>query len=685
MGLAAYLSKLPKKVNLRKVMIDACLIALLIALGFAAKPAYHAFRGYRTDRSLAAAKTAARNEDWTTARDKARSVLLVRRNDFEAFRIWTRALIKLGEPRAYLTAAQLMTDPRATRDDRLETLRHIVSHAPQAVALSLYNNLPKDLSGQPSFRAAIVPLLLQRGAIEVAEKGLREVAQPPVGPDVQLELLRTLCGRPNAQRVAEARRIFAELVAAKADDEALAALLLLGTTPGGLAPGDPLPDLPEWLARQTKATARHRLLGMEPALAAQPEAADHWYQTASERFLASDPQALGSWLVRHGQAEMAVRVLEEPAKSQPDAYLSRLRALLKLQRKSAIEEALATPPAAVDLVELEIVQAKFAALRGDSIAADAAWTRALNRAAFDTTRNRFIDIAYAANGCHAREATENAWVAAVRLGWGPLPLYRDLMPLYDSLAAKGRSEDLLAVFRSLLSFEPFNPDLRNNFCYMGLIHGLLTPTQVITMMTKLVDQRSQPGYHSTLMLAEMLADRPADALARLPKFRNSKSVAPMMKTALEGTARILIGETEAGTALLKEVDWRSFMPQERIVFRDLLVKLKISGLPLFELVSPKPETNPEETPAWRKALERPADFGNSKLGANPDQTPAWRKAIERPEESEKSKPEAKPEQTPAWRKAIERLEKDRASDVLPPLPTPPVPGANRPATPTGQP
>jgi len=31
------------------------------------------------------------------------------------------------------------------------------------------------------------------------------------------------------------------------------------------------------------------------------------------------------------------------------------------------------------------------------------------------------------------------------------------------------------------------------------------------------------------------------------------------------------------------------------------------------------------------------------------------------------------------------LEKDRASDVLPPLPTPPVPGANRPATPTGQP
>ena len=680
MGLVGYLTKLPKKVNLRKVLIDVCVVALLIALGFAAKPAYRAFRGYRTDRSLEAAKVAASREDWITARDKARSVLLVRRNDFAAFRIWTRALIKLGEPRAYLAAAQLMADPRATREDRLEALRYIVSHAPQAVALSLYNSLPKDLSGQASFRAAIIPLLIQRGAIDVAEKGLREVAQAPVAPDVRLELLHALCCQPSAQRVAEARRIFADLVADQANTEALAALLLLGAAPGGLAPGDPLPDLPEWLARQTKATASHRLLGMDPALAAQPESAEHWYQTASERFLASDPQALGSWLLRHGQAEMAVRILADPAKSNPDAYLCRLRALLVLQWKSEIEEALAKPPAAVDPVEFEIVQARFAALRGDSIAANAAWTRAMNRAVFDTTRNRFIEVAAAANGCHAREATENAWVAAVRLGWGPLPMYRDLLPLYDSLATQGRSEDLLAVFRSLLSFEPFNPDLQHNFCYMALIHGLLTPAQVSATMTKLVGQRNQPGYHSTLMLAEMLAGRPADALTCLPKFRNSKSVVPMMKTALEGTARILVGETETGTALLKEVDWRSFMPQERIVFRNLLVKFKISGLPLPELETPKCDTNPEETPAWRKAIERLADPDHLRHGDNPDLTPAWRKAVERPEVPDKSKPDTNPDQSPAWRKAVERLEKDRGSETLPPLPTPPVRGAKRSAT-----
>lgn len=685
MKIVSYLTKARQKLKMKKVIIDAIGIAILIGLGFAAKPAYRAFRAYRTERTLEAAKLAASQEDWGSARDKARSVLLVRRDDYEAFRIWARALSKLGEPRAYAAAAQLITDPRTTREDRLEALRVIVLQAPHAVTLAVYNSLPKELSGKAAFRAAIIPLLLQRGAFELAEKGLREVATPTAEPDVQLELLRVLCCRPNAQRVAEARQIFAGLVAAHANNQALAALLLLGEAPGGLSPGITLPDLPAWLSQQPQATASHHLLGIDPAIAADPESANRRYQAAIERFQLTDPGPLGSWLIHHDQAELAAKVLEEPAKSLPTAYLARLQALLHLKKFPDLEAALSNPPATVDLVELEIVQAQFATLRGDPIAADAAWTRALNRAAFDTTHNRFIDIANAAGRAHANNAAENAWVGAIRLGWGPLPLYRDLLPLYDSLASKGRSEDLLAMFRSLLRFEPYNADLQNNFCYMGLLHGVLTPGQAVAAMAKLVEQRNNPGYHSTLMLAEMLDGRPADALARLPKFRATKGVTPMMKTALEGTARVLAGETEAGNALLQEVDWRGFMPQERIVFRDLLVKSKIAGLPVPELESPKAAADPEQTPAWRKALERLEKSENSKLNSNPELTRAWRKAVERPEKPESQKPDTSPDQTPAWRKAIERLEKDHADEVLPPLPTPPVPGTDRPTPPPAQP
>ena len=102
------------------------------------------------------------------------------------------------------------------------------------------------------FRAAIVPLLIQRGQCELAEKSLRVVMGPADGPMVKLELLRVLCSRPSVEHVVEAQRIFADLIAAHADDASLAALLILGDAPLGLVEGEPLPDLPKWLESQPK-------------------------------------------------------------------------------------------------------------------------------------------------------------------------------------------------------------------------------------------------------------------------------------------------------------------------------------------------------------------------------------------------------------------------------------------------
>jgi hypothetical protein len=628
--------KLRRELKIRRLKIAGVIIALLAVFGFSAKPAYRAFREYRIDRNLEAAKVAARLEDWGTARDKARSVLLARPQDFTAYRIWTRALGKMGEPRTYMAAAQLFTDSRSTREDRLEALQVMALQAPQAVALSAYASLPEDLRNQAIFRAAITPLLVLRQDITIAESGLREVAQPSDEPTVRLELLRTLCARPELPRVAEARQIFADLIKSEADEQALAALLILGETPGGLAPGEPLPDLPKWLKNQPKATALHHLIGMHPELEALPELAQRAYDSAVGRFLATEPGVLGTWLVRHGQAEMAARILKEPAKTRSDAYLAQLNALLRLNKGNELEAALAAPPDTADFVEIELVRAALAQRTGKPGVADAAWTRALNHAAFDATRNRFIEIAHAAEGFGATAAVENAWVASVRSGWGQLPLYRDLLPVFGALAAKGRSEDLLAMYRTLLRFEPYNPDLINNVNYLALLHGILPPALVAGELAKLVEAHPErPEFISALMLAEMSDGHAPAALARLPQLSDSRRVSPMMKAALEGTARVLAGETEAGTALLKGVNWRLFMRQERFLFRELLVQLKISGLPLPELEPPT-------------------------MAADPDQIPAWRKMVE-------------------------RLEKERAADVLPALPALRVPGTETPVPPPGKP
>ena len=580
------------------------LLVAIVALGFGAKPAYRAYRAYRIGQNLQAARIAAEHEDWSTARDKAQSVLLARTQDFEAYRIRTRALAKLGGPDAYMAAAELFADPRASRADLLETLQMMAIQAPQAVALSAYASLPPPLLAQADFRAAITPLLVQRGELTLAEANLREVVQATDAPKVRLEWLRVLCCRPDASRLGEARRVLADLINDKAVTEALAGLLLLGEIPGGLAAGEPLTDLPTWLNHQPQATALHHLVGMNPSLEAQPEAAERVYQAAVARFVASDPRVLSSWLLRHGQAAMAANVLEAAAQTHPDAHLTRLHALLCLQHDPALAAALAATPDACDPVEIELVQAAFESSHGDRITADSAWTRALNSATFDTSRNRCIDIARAAESCGAKGAAENAWVAAFRQGWGPLPLYRDLLPIISALVAKGRSEDLLTMFRTLRRLEPHNLDLLNNFCYFALIHGALPPDQVATMLATPAGKNVSAVCQSTLMLADILAGRPDDALARLPQVRACKEVAPMMCCALEGCARILAGDAEAGAALLKEVEWRDFMSQERIVFRSQLAKFKNTDLPLPKLSSPTVEAAPDLIPAWRKAVER---------------------------------------------------------------------------------
>lgn len=635
MKLRTYFSKLRRKRDTKQMMFDAGAVVALIVLAFAAKPTYRAYRGYQVNRNLAAARTAALHDDWGTARDKARSVLLARQGDFEAFRIWSQACAKLGEPRAYMAAAQFFGDPRATRDDLLEALRLMVPKAPQAMVLSAYGKLPENLRGEAVFRAAIIPLFIRRGEVATAEQGWRELASPTHEPVVLLEQLRTLCSRPDTARVAQARGILAELIAKHADTQALTALVILGDIPNGLGPGITLPDLPDWLNHQPQATAIHHLLGMHPAFEARPQQADSLYQAAIARFLSTEPGVLGDWLVRHGQANLAVDVLAGPALIRSDAYLSRLHALLRLDRSGELVAALAAPPSTVDLVEMEIVQAIHAGKSGDRIAAGSAWARVLNQAAFDANRNRFIEIAQVAEACGAREAAVNAWVAAVRLGWGPLPLYQDLLPVCTSLTSQGRTAELLETLGILLRFEPGNPDLINNFHYLSLLHDSLAPGKIIPLQAKMAKQLAKPEYFATLMLAEILAGRPADALTRLSELADGKAVNPMMKTALEGCARVLDGDTEAGSALLKSVDWSGFMRQERIVFSELLVKSRITGLTIPELKNEPPVADPEQTPAWRKT--------------------------------------------------VERMQKDQTGEILPSLPTPRVKSADWPAIPPDKP
>jgi len=592
-------------VRLYRLRLVVLVLALAAFAYFGVRPAYEKFRQSQINRNLEEARIARRLEDWGVARDRARSVLIARPGDFDALRIWFMALAEMGEPRTYMVAIQVFVDPRATWQDRLDSLEVMVRQAPRAVVLGAFGSLTEEQRQLTEVRAIIAPLLVERGEAVMAEKMLRAAPGLESDVDARLELLRVLCGVPTVERVAEAREIFAALVAEGASKAALEALIILGETPGGLAAGSPLPDLKEWLAGQPSATTLHHLLALHPRIDEAGDAVDPIFEGAITRFIEVDPGPLGMWLLRHDQTERVAKLMEEPALSSGAAFIPYLQALLRQKDTIRIAAALGNPPPTVDLVDFQLAKAVAARIQQDPSAEIQAWNESLRLAAFDTSRNRFIEIGRYAEIIGAANVIEDSWVAAVLMGWGKIPLYRDLIQVFGSLAAKGRSRDLLSMYRTLLRFEPQNPELLNNYHYLALLHGVVSPALAVTSLTSLVDAHpDKPDFLSALAMAHLMNDQPELALERLEGLVLARRVAPQMRAAIEGTALILSGQTDAGRSKLSEVDWRLFLRVEALAFRNLLSALAIKDLPLPEMSQLEAAEDPDQVPAWRAAVER---------------------------------------------------------------------------------
>jgi len=616
---------LKKKLRRIRLLVAAVLLACVACIAILAKPTYRVFRTYQIDRNLEAAQAAAMNQKWGEARNLARSVLLARSNDFAAFRVWFQALSEMEEPRAYLAALQIFTDARASPTDRMDALRVMALQAPQALSLGAFASLPPEVKEGAEARASLTEVLLLRGELGLAEKMLREAPDLDQHPQARLALLRVLCARPDYQRVREAREIFVKLMGENAEAEALGALRVLGGAPGGLASGEPLPPLVPWVEQQEGATSLDHLLALHPTIEAKPEEKAEIFASAVQRFRNSDPSILGNWLVRHEQYAMAADTLEEIAPNHPGAFIARLHALLRLKKIEEVDILLANPPAATDAVELELIRVAVARDRSNRLAETMAWNRAMTQAAFDTSKNRFIEVARYAELYKASRTAEDAWVAAIRVGWGRLPLYRDVRPLLASLARQNRSFDMLALTRSLLRYEGRNPELQNNYLYLGTLHEVINPEVALKELEGLADQHPEmPELYSAASMAALLDGKPEKVLGWMERLEGTDQVAPMMRWALEGIALVLNGQPEEGRGVLAKVDYESFLQQENAVFRKLLVQQRVSGLPMPSL----------------------------------DQLPS-------------AEP---PEETPAWIKAVERMERERASEILPALPMPKVSG-----------
>lgn len=587
------------------------------AAGFAARPAYRAFREHRIEKTLETAQEAERLEDWQAARDRSRSVLMMRNGNYKAFRILARSLAKTEDPAAYVAAVVLIRHPESTRDDRVEALETLAKQGPAALALGAYAYLDTaEKKGRDAeLNAAITPALILMGskAISAAQQGLIDFMPDNPSPRVRLALVRASTAAPNPERVSIARQQFAALIEEGSGSEALEALELLGNTSGGLAPGKPLPNLRNWVSQQPQAKVIHHLLALHPEIAEDPAGKEALFQDAINRFASLDPAATARWLNLHGKSEDALKILDGPAKERSDAYLARIHALLRLKRETELAEALKNPPAAADQMEVEIVRAVLAKNHGDRATAEASWTAALDQASYDTRRNRFITVARAAELYREPGTAADAWMAAVRMEFGNLPMYASLAPSLAVLYKEGRSEEMLAMSQSMLKFEPSNIDLVNNTLYLGLLHHSTKPDEVIQLLEKALEKEpDKVELNSTLILADLLAGDPQKAMSRLPTIGDCKRVSTPTKQVLQAIALKMMGDEKNARELYDRIDKSTFLPQEMTIFAHLMdgkkneekTEEKTEDLSLAEWEEKKSKLSSAEVPAWKKGLER---------------------------------------------------------------------------------
>jgi len=583
-----------------KVAVVCALVAL--AACFAARPAYRAFRQYRIDRILESAADDEAAGNWLQARDRARGVLRLRHGDLPALRIWFRAMRELKDPSVVDGAYGSFLHPKATLEDKAAALEVFADQAPHAVFLTTLSSLPADQRKQPSVLAPTMRFFVGRGRSAVALRlcgGAGEAAQS--SPQVRVEKVRALCAEPTPERLTEARSVFLGL-RDEPGPEPLQAMRTLGMAKGGLEATDGFPDLAEWVAGHADAGPPDHLCVLQQQLAVRPAAAGQLVAEAVARYREAAPVDLGAWLLRQGHAVEAIDVLAGAATRDADAFITRLRCLVQAGRMADARDELVKPPPGLDRIRLHTEEAALEMAARDRPAALKALRAALDEARSDNLTNRFLDVAACATTLGIDDLADEAMVNAIRLGRGPIPLFDGVRTLLSKLARDGRSEDLMTISRVMLFYEPGNPALRNSFLYLACLHGVLPPAEASSRLAALADERpGLPEILGSLAVARLMAGQPAAARDALAQAGPEARIPENIRLAVAAAAAAMLGEADTARDTLARIDWKRMLPQEALVFRNLLAASKVASLPLPDLAPKEPSYEVAPLGEWEEA------------------------------------------------------------------------------------
>jgi hypothetical protein len=548
------------------------LAALVLIVGFGAKPAYREVKARRALSLAEGAGTALDRGEGAEASELLRQAALMAFDDERVADLVTYQAARAGDPASVAEIGKKLDAGEASAGEILVFGERSLSAGRADDARRALEALPAErLAPDELVRRAVLEagLLAGLGQAERAESVLRQAL--PLAPDPGADRLRValanlLLSGAESGRTGEARELLE--AAAEGDDEAaLDARRVLAASTAGLSPGAQA-ELSAAVARlraHPRASTADELLVARLMVSSDParsgEAAKDLVSRLRERSAPLDDRvAAARWLVGLPAHEAVLELVQaDEVSGHAGALMVRLDALSGLGRWDECRALIETHRGgALPDTLYHLFAARIAGATGDPEGADEA-KRELRRAVqFDELPHVLFAARYAEAVGWKPEAFASWRILAADSGAKTEALRGQIRNLPPTATAA----DGLAVTRELLAVLPGDASGRLSAAYFSLLAGGASDEAVATADEFLAADPGSVDIRRVAALARLRGGRPEEGLALLPED-GGESRWSALRTALLRAA----GQDAEADQLAAGVDATGLLPEERALLQ----------------------------------------------------------------------------------------------------------------------
>ncbi|GAA5118370.1 hypothetical protein JIN84_16105 [Luteolibacter yonseiensis] len=536
------------------------------------KPAYRLFKGWRLEQNLETAQVAVQENRMDKARDLSLAVLRAGESRIEALRILEKATAGLGDPQHGEVSIALVSHPKGTDEDRFNGFNGLAATSPLGLVGQAWVGFSPDLRQQPRFAVLFAERLIQEKHFNEAAGVLLQVPEQSRNAGVEQNLIRILIARGDKQGYDEAQKRLAARFP-QSGGESDGWLDLLEEIPidhlerAALEPVRSILASPSLLKNARASLAMARL-----DYAAAGADRTGVIEKAVGLWKSEDPLALAGFLSKLGLHQKLLDSIPVSAlEAKPALFAPLLEAMLRTGAWPEMAVLLDAPGVSLPNFEKLAYLAVIATKTGDASDKLEKWQTAILEAKYSQTLNPYLLLRKIALDADIPDIAEQMLVEGIRVGRGPLPLYKDLMPLLNSLAEQRKENTLMEICSVYLTFEPSNPVIVTQYSYFACLNNLAAPKTLLTVLEPIAKAVPKEIPVQCVLATVYLCD---DQLGKATALLDSLELKPEQLApgyrAVYLTVQVLNGRLSKKDPSITEFPWDSLQASERRKFSELI-------------------------------------------------------------------------------------------------------------------